>query len=48
MSYKVLIPEPTEDQKEYVAALIRWREESYQPELVIGGPKNDPKIPKVG
>lgn len=33
-------PEPPEDHCEYVANVIKWREESYDPEQVIGGPRS--------
>lgn len=33
------IPEPSEDQKEYVRQMIKWREDSYDPDQEIGGPK---------
>lgn len=32
------IPEPTANQREYVSDMIKWREESYEPDAVIGGP----------
>lgn len=34
----VKLPEPTSDQREYVSDLIEWRDKSYTPNSVIGGP----------
>lgn len=34
----VVVPPPTQDQIDYVAEQIKWREESYDPNQVIGGP----------
>lgn len=34
----VTIPAPTPDQREYVSDIIKWRDSSYKPDSVIGGP----------
>lgn len=39
----VEVPPPTQDQIDYVAALIKHREDSFDPNKVIGGP--DPNAP---
>lgn len=32
------LPQPLEDQRAYVAELVEWEKESYEPTAVIGGP----------
>jgi endonuclease YncB( thermonuclease family) len=38
----VTVPAPTSDQREYVSDLIKWRDSSYTPDSVIGGPDDQP------
>jgi hypothetical protein len=37
-AHALTIPPPTQDQIDYVAEQIKWREESYDPGKVVGGP----------
>lgn len=32
------VPAPTADQSKYVSDIIKWRDSSYKPDAVIGGP----------
>lgn len=38
LSEPIVLPKPSDDQREYISKIRDWTKNSYDPESVIGGP----------